>query len=833
MPQDLEVLSPLEGTVVSLEQVPDPVFSEHMLGDGLAILPRNSQVLAPVTGTVVNLNKALHAVVLRTHEAEILVHVGLETVALKGEGFKAFIKEGDTVKAGQKLLEFDLDILKKKAASSLVLVVVTSPTDAKLTRKATGLVHSGQALFYHLTAPETSKTLPEMTRFTESNPITILNPNGLHARPAAVLANLAASYPYEILICHNDQTANAKSIVGVMGLSLAAHDTISLRVYGPQEQADIMLVKLQEALQNGLGEQTLAAEPAKQAAPVTTVDSPLPSKVKGLSACGGLASGPAYVLAAKTLSFEENAADPQEECAALEHALHTLAEQMQAQIKTEKHAESRDILNAHLLLLRDPLLTDTTRQTILQGKTAAFAFNAAIRQSIDILKKTKNRFLMERIADLKDVRREVLCQLTGEQHRLPEIAPGSIVIADDLLPSDVSALPEHIVGVLLANGSPTAHAGILLRNRNIPSVVQAGAGVLAIPAQTPILLDADAATALIAPSKQEVQAFETRRTRSVQENEQASKAAQEPAVTKDGTTILVEGNVSNADESALAKKLGADGLGLVRTEFLFQNRAISPTEDEQVKIYQAILDASRGIVTFRTMDAGGDKPVPFVNIPPEENPIVGIRGVRAFRTNEAFFRTQLRALLRVRPLDRVRIMLPMVSFVSELDFFRQVLEQEKQALNIHESVKLGIMIEVPAAALTSAQLAQRADFFSIGTNDLTQYTLAIDRGHKQLSPLADPLHPSVLKLIDYTAQGAKLHHKPVAVCGAVAGDLAAVPLLIGLGVTELAVGSGAVARVKALVRKLDISQCHQLAKQVMELTDGAAVRAAVEQFINK
>jgi len=830
MSKPLEVLSPLEGTVVPLEQVPDPVFSEHMLGDGLAILPRSSRLLAPVDGTIANLNKALHAVVIRTQNTEILLHVGLETVALNGEGFKAFIKEGDTVTAGQKLLEFDLDVLQKKAASSLVLVVVTSPTDTALADKVSGVVRTGQPL-YRVSAGAEQKPLPDLTTFCESGPIALRNPNGMHARPAAVLANLAAQYPYDIIILHGKKEANAKSIVGLMGLSLCAQDQVLFRVYGPKEQAEPMLTKLQEALESGLGEKNLITPAVNDQAPAAHIK--LPMQVKGFSACGGLASGPAYVLTAKTISFDENAADPQEECVALEHTLKTLTEQMETQISTEKSAESRDILNAHLLLLRDPLLTDTTRQIILQGKTAAFAFNAAIRQSIDILKKTKNRFLMERIADLKDVRREVLCQLTGEKHRLPDITPGSIMIADDLLPSDVSALPETVAGVLLASCSPTAHAGILLRNRGIPSVVQAGEDVLAIPPGTPILLDADKARAFVAPSPQEQQAFEAHLRQSAAENEQNSQTAQEPAVTQDGVRIWVEGNVSSAEESAQAKKAGADGLGLVRTEFLFQNRALVPSENEQLAVYQAILDATRGTVTFRIMDAGGDKPVPFLTIPQEENPIVGIRGVRVLKHNEPFFRTQLRALLQVRPLERVRLMLPMVSFVSEVQAFKQIIEQEKQNLGISETVKLGIMIEVPAAALTAGQLAKEADFFSVGTNDLTQYTLAIDRGHKQISSLADPLHPGVLKLIESAAQGAQMYHRPLAVCGAVAADTAAVPLLIGLGVTELAVGSGSVAGIKALVRKLSAEKCRTLAGQALQLPDAQAVRQLAEEFVNK
>ena len=295
--------------------------------------------------------------------------------------------------------------------------------------------------------------------------------------------------------------------------------------------------------------------------------------------------------------------------------------------------------------------------------------------------------------------------------------------------------------------------------------------------------------------------------------------------------VFVEGNVSGAEEAASAQEHGADGMGLVRTEFLFQERPAAPSEEEQAAAYQAVMDASKGkTVTFRTLDAGGDKPLPFVDIAPEENPIVGVRGIRAFKRNENFFRTQIRALLRVKPLSSVRIMLPMVSFAEEVDFFKQVIAEEKAALGITDTVQLGIMVEVPSAALTSRQMAERADFFSLGTNDLTQYTLAIDRGHKELSAQADCLHPAVLKLIDLTCRGAQMYNRPVAVCGAMAGDLTAVPLLIGLGVRELAVGPDLVARVKALVRRLDTKACAQAAADALELDNAEAVRELVKAY---
>ncbi|HAM42726.1 MAG TPA: phosphoenolpyruvate--protein phosphotransferase, partial [Elusimicrobia bacterium] len=225
------------------------------------------------------------------------------------------------------------------------------------------------------------------------------------------------------------------------------------------------------------------------------------------------------------------------------------------------------------------------------------------------------------------------------------------------------------------------------------------------------------------------------------------------------------------------------------------------------------------------LDAGGDKPLPFVQISPEDNPIVGVRGIRAFKRNEAFFRTQIRALLRLTPLTQVRIMLPMVTFADEIVFFKDLIAQEAAQLGLKEAVQTGAMIEVPSAALTSARLAKHADFFSIGTNDLTQYTLAIDRGHKILSAQADPLHPAVLKLISLTCQGAQKHNRPVAVCGAMAGDLSAVPFLIGLGVSELAAGIKNIAQIKALIRRLNREQCAQIAAQALELSSAQEVRA--------
>lgn len=823
------LVSPLDGTLVVLEKVPDPAFSQHLLGNGLAIFPTSETLFSPLDATVTNINPAKHALVLTSGKLEILIHVGLESVTLQGEGFELFVQKGQRVKAGQKLLGFNLNLLTKKAASPLVLLVITSPADTPVTLLAEEQVKTGLPLL-QASLPQTETNTLSSSEKTESAPLTLANPNGLHARPAAILAGLAAEHPYRVEIFTEHQTADAKSIVSLMGLGLTYGDTITIRVFGPKEQAHPVLTRLQEAFQQGLGEATTNTLMLHKKEIPPLPPSPV---ITGICACSGLACGPAYLLKTNALSFEENTANIQAEHEALDEALTTLSEQMEKRIAAEQNAVTRDILNAHLLLLKDPLLADTTRKTISQGKTAAFAFNSAIRRSIDILKQTNNRFLMERIADLKDLRREVLSQLTGQQHRLLDIAKGSIVVAEDLLPSDVSALPEHTAGVLLANGSLTTHASILLRNRNIPAIVRAGQEVLSIPAQTTILLDADCGKAIISPSAKQIKDFTARLNLSRERNRQEYAHAQEPARTQDGIHIFVQGNISNADEAKLAFQSGAEGFGLVRTEFLFQHRAFEPTEEEQRASYQAILDASpTQAVTFRLLDAGGDKPLPFINTAPEENPILGVRGVRVAKHNEPFFRTQLRALLRLVPQERVRIMLPMVTFTEEISSFQNMLEEEAKALGITKTAQLGIMIEVPAAALQAEQFARQVAFFSVGTNDLAQYVLAIDRGHKELSPLADPLHPAVLKLIAETCRGASIHHKPVAICGAMAGEPAAIPLLIGLGITSLAVSSGVIARTKALLRRLNQKVCAEVAQEALQLPDAQAVRTLIEQKFN-
>ncbi len=831
----LELFSPAAGTLMPLEQVPDPVFSQHMLGNGFAVNPQNGEVSSPCGGTITNINQNKHALVISQNGFEVLIHVGVETVSLKGKGFDVLVKQGQAVQAGQALLRFDLPFLQQAAPCAWVICTLTTPPDAPVYLSASGTVQAGQPVGRagQDAAPLPAAQAAQPEPLTESENICITNANGLHARPAAVLAKLAAQFDFPVYLLKGTEKANAKSIVEIMALALEQGVTVRLQVQTQDaSRAQHALEKLGNALKEGLGE--TAPKEASQQTAAPALDFSAPVTVHALCACAGLAHGSAWKFTAGEIPFEENASNTGEQQAVFQNTLSTLEKELQEEAAHAASPAAKDILSAHLFLLKDPFLLARTQEVIAQGKTASFAFNEAIRASIDLLKKTQNRFLMERIADLKDLRKRVLLKISGKQEAAPAFPDGCIVFAEDLLPSDLNFFDAHVRGVVLAQGSPTAHSAIMLRNMGIPTLAAAGQAVLNVPAGSKTYIDAAAGTLYINPSAEEEQRLNAKLAENTRKEQEFKQSAQQPALTKNGLQILVGGNVSNEKEALYAYQNGADTLGLVRTEFLFlQGTATPPSQESQLACYQQIVDAMHGRpVTLRTLDIGGDKPVEFVRLPKEQNPVLGLRGVRTYPLNEALFRAQIRAMLQVKPAGVVRIMLPMIAFIEEAAEVRQFIAQEQKALGIEAKVEVGIMVEVPSAALLAEQFAQEVDFFSIGTNDLTQYTLAIDRGHPSLAARADHLNPAVLHLIAATCRAGKKYNKPVAVCGAMAGDSQAVPLLIGLGVTELAVSAQSIGKIKAIVRTLDENFCAQAAQQAMALKNAKQVRAFVQKTFN-
>lgn len=792
------VLAPVKGALVPLNQVPDPVFSQKMLGDGIAIDPADGTLHAPFDGKIINMNPNLHAFVIEKNGIELLVHIGLDTVRLKGKGFTPLVKVGDTVSAGQPILHFDLARITSALDVPFVLCIVTSPSHAQIRPSDCELVQVGQPLFT-VTVPA-AKSTAASTNFITSAPITITNAHGLHARPAGLLARLCGEYPYDISICKKSQCVNAKSIVSIMGLALAQGDSVTLQVHAPQTQAQACLERLEKAFASGFGENA----------------TPDDSILEGVCVCEGTASGPAFLWKTSDFSFEETTQDPQADLLLLQTSVRTFIAHTKERLSTLPQ-HTRTILETQLDFVQDPDLMQTAQEFILQGKSAMYGFYHAVEKALHTLQQTNSPLLQERTADLYDLRRQILASLNGQNLTRPSVAPHSVVIAEELLPSDVAYLQGKAAAVVLTKGSATSHVGILLKNSGIVTLAKVAEQILTIAPGTQVLVNATQGKVWLNPPASLTVAVPS----AAQPDLHADPA---PANTLDGTTIEVSGNVNSLAQAQQAAQQGADGLGLVRTEILLAAHTTSPAQEEQQALYQQIVDLFEKPVTLRLVDAGADKPLPFLNFPPEKNPMLGVRGIRAFATNEDFFRTQLRALLNVHCTVPLRILLPMVTQTEEVVFFRKLLQEEQGRLQQKTSVQLGVMIETPAAALQSKHLAQVADFFSIGTNDLTQYTLAMDRTHSLLASRQDALDPAVLQLVAFTCQAAQKADIPVAVCGAAASDAFAACIFMGLGVRELAVPTKCIVPLKQKIRHLTLKKCAKLAKQSLACQDASQVR---------
>ncbi|HYD53989.1 MAG TPA: phosphoenolpyruvate--protein phosphotransferase, partial [Gemmatimonadaceae bacterium] len=413
----------------------------------------------------------------------------------------------------------------------------------------------------------------------------------------------------------------------------------------------------------------------------------------------------------------------------------------------------------------------------------------------------------------------------------PEVPPGSVVVAEDLTPSDTAALDrERVLGLCTTMGSATSHVAILARGLGLPAVAGIDPRVLQLAPGTRVLLDGDAGLLQVEPSAEQERAVGERSATRAERRRAELAAAATPATTRDGHRIEVVANLGRVDDAHRVRAAGGEGVGLLRTEFLFMERRTAPTEDEQAESYGEIAAAvgPDGICVIRTLDVGGDKPLPYLPMPAEANPFLGERGIRMTLARPALFRDQVRAILRASTRGRVAIIFPMVATLAEWREARALVERERAALRL-PAIPIGIMVETASAALLAEQFAREADFFSIGTNDLTQYTLAMDRTNPRLAPQVDALHPAVLALIDLTVRGAHAHGRWVGVCGALAGDVSAVPVLVGLGVDELSADVPLVPAVKARVRALSKEECAVTAREALAAEDGAAVRSLVER----
>jgi phosphocarrier protein FPr/phosphocarrier protein len=667
--------------------------------------------------------------------------------------------------------------------------------------------------------------------------VNLPNATGLHARPAAMLVTLAKKFKSDIRLVRDAEEVNAKSVVSIMGLGTQHGDAIRVKAWGVDAVEAVCAIS--NLLAEGCGELPEAAAVVVPAAAVPTAPvsatAPPAKALTGVSASPGLAVGRIVQYRQDVIVVAEAGESPERERGRLEAALQEARAQIDALKSRLVDPAGTKILDSHQELLQDPDLMELAIAGVVQGQSAGHAWRAAFLQvasRLENLQGAHNALLRERGNDVRDVGRRVLALLAGVKQSQIDLPHGAILIAQELTPSDTASLDRSkLLGFCTTTGGATSHVAILARSFGIPALCGIDEAALALADGTQVVLDGALGLLHHQPSAADIAQAHERVAQQAARREQEKKLAQDAAITTDGHRIEVAANVRNAEEARESLALGGEGVGLLRSEFLFDERDTAPSEDEQASAYVAVADAlgqARTLV-IRTLDVGGDKPLPYLPLPKEDNPFLGLRGVRVSLDQPEMFRTQLRAILRAAGKARLHIMFPMIATLEELREAKAMLVQEASAMGCTD-FKVGIMIEVPSAALMAEQFAHEADFFSIGTNDLTQYTLAMDRGHPKLAKKADGLHPSVLKMIALTCEGAAKHGKWVGVCGGMASDAMAVPVLIGLGVQELSASVPAIPAIKALVRRVSLADCKVLAQEVLRLGTAAEVRARLAAF---
>ena len=796
--------APISGWLTSVRDVPDPVFSEEMMGVGVAIDPTEGTLVAPCDAQVLQVAPAKHSITLRTdHGAELLIHIGLETVALTGRGFEAHVRDGDRVSAGHKLISFDLDRVGLEAKSLVTPILLTNPGEFRLTPEPLGrLVEAGQPIAS--IDGEAARHIPVQPGDTRTAEADVGFAHGLHARPAARIADCAKRYSCDVTISAGGKSAKARSPTAIMALNVGKGDRVTLTASG--DDADAAVEAIAALLSAGEAEQrspTLA--PARALAA---------NEIAGVCALAGAVVGTAMHWRRQVSEGAEQGKGVDAERAALEEARGLVRAKLEA-LGSEIGGPASDIARAHIGLLDDEELNAAALDEIDRGRSAARAWQLATAAAAEGLRKAGNPLLRERVADLEDVSAQVTAALLGDATSpAVDLPQGAVFIADELLPSELLSLPrDRIAGLATAGGGPTSHMAIIAASFGIPTLVAMGPEISRIPEGARVLLDATRGVLTIDPDQQ----AEVRALAAAKQVEQVGDC-----VTRDGERVTLLANLGGLADVEAALAAGAEGCGLLRTEFLFLDRSEAPSEDEQRSTYQAFADALGGRpLTIRTLDIGGDKPVPYIRFPHEQNPALGARGIRTGLFKPELLDEQLRAIAAVT--GAIKVMIPMVSSVAEL---RAVREQ------MPAGVKLGVMIETPAAALIADRLAAEADFLSIGSNDLAQYALAMDRTNPLLAASIDALHPAVLRLMAMTAEAGQRAGKPVSVCGNLASEPLGALVLVGLGIRELSGVPAALPAVRHAIAQVSASDCRELARRALDLESAAEVRALAAELLN-
>ena len=733
------------------------------------------------------------------------------------------------------------------AVSGVFCLAAQGDAHRSLLERLTALLERGEGKDLHqLSAESVLARLSGESASAQTARARVLNAHGLHARPAKQLIQVARRQSVSVRVRLADgsgEAVSAASLTKVIGLGARRGQQLVFSAEG--EGASQALDAMCEAMQGGLGEVVQPFEEGREHVASTPPEGakppePLPADTpyQAVAASPGMAIAPLFVMRTPRFDYPERASDAAEQKRRLEASIKEGAEQLEALVHSAQGGEVAEILSMHEEMLDDPELHQAAHEGIQEGYSAEAAWWTAIETAARAQEMLADRLLAERAADLRDVGRRVLGILCDISLPTPPDHP-YILVMDDVGPSDVARLDtSRVRGLLTARGGATAHSAILARALGIPAVVGAGERVLTLEDGVEMILDGERGRITPAPSTERRQRAELSLKEHQRLEREAWAARFEEGRTRDGHRVEVAANLGNTAHTADAVERGAEGVGLLRTEFIFMAHSQAPDLETQIGEYKEAMDALNGLpLVARTLDVGGDKPLPYWPVPQEDNPFLGLRGIRLALTQPEVLETQLRALLLAaaggdnQPGRPLRIMLPMVKDIAEFRAAKAIFDRLLEEIPAEQratDVQLGVMIEVPSCALLAPTLAAEVDFFSVGTNDLTQYTLAIDRGHPALSAQSDGLHPAVLRLIQMTVDAAHAHGKWVGVCGELASDAQAVPVLVGLGVDELSVSARQVPMVKARLRDFDLADAKAQAELALAQATSDDVRNALE-----
>jgi multiphosphoryl transfer protein len=675
------------------------------------------------------------------------------------------------------------------------------------------------------TQAPTGAVMDERLEGYASAEVVVEGASGLHARPATFFVDVAKGFQAEVRVRHDGKVVNGKSLASLLSLGADAGSKLTLLARGPDDQE--ALRALQDAVAAGLGEEE-ETEEALVGLPEWRPSGSATS-VPGIAASPGIAIGPLWHLRRRRLVVERTARDSRAEEGRLRSGIESARAELRdlyEEVKAKSGAGKASIFRAHEAFLDDPDLEREAVAGIRTGTSAGWSWREVINARADELSRVEDPLVAGRAVDLRDVGQRVLrflAESDDAQAQLPDHPV--ILVAEDLAPSDTAAIdPARVVGFATALGGGTSHTAIIARALGIPAMVGAGPAVLDQDQDEVAVLDGQTGTLWLHLGEEDLAAAAAAQQDIAALRDREYQSRYQPAIMRDGYRIEVAANIAAPDEAAAAVEAGAEGVGLMRTEFLFLGRDDPPGEDEQYEALATMVRALNGLpLIVRTLDIGGDKNAPYIELPHEDNPFLGVRGIRLCLEQPQLFEPQLRAIYRASRLGPVSIMFPMIARLEDLEKALEYAERARGQVGA-DPIDTGIMIEVPAAVTMAPELARRVQFFSIGTNDLTQYILAMDRMHPALAKQADALHPAVLRSIKTVVDAATAAEIWVGVCGGIAGEPEGALILAGLGVRELSMTIPSVAAVKARLRSVDRAAVRRLADRAVQCATADEVR---------